>query len=101
MLKSIKAVKTMGYTNAGTLEFNYDSQKQELYFLEMNTRIQVEHPVTEFITGVDIVKEQIRISCGEKLKFSQKEIKTNGHAIELRICAEDPSTFLPSPGRIR
>ena len=100
-LKSVKAIKKMGYTNAGTLEFIYDSEKKELFFLEMNTRIQVEHPVTEFITGVDLVKEQIHIASGAKLQFSQKEVKTNGHAIELRICAEDPSTFLPSPGRIR
>ena len=98
---AVTAARKMGYTNAGTVEFIYDSQTQEIYFLEMNTRLQVEHPVTESTTGVDLVKEQIFIAAGRKLKFSQKDIQQNGHAIELRICAEDPRTFLPSPGRIR
>ena len=98
---AVKAVKKMGYTNAGTLEFIYDSHSREVYFLEMNTRLQVEHPVTELITGVDLVKEQIFIASGRKLKWRQKDIQQKGHAMELRICAEDPRTFLPSPGRIR
>ena len=97
----VKTTKKLGYTNAGTFEFIYDSKKQNFYFLEMNTRLQVEHPVTELITGVDIVKEQIYITAGRKLELKQKNIQQKGHAIELRICAEDPKTFLPSPGRIR
>ena len=98
---SVQAARKIGYTNAGTFEFIYDSQEKKFYFLEMNTRLQVEHPVTELITGVDIVKEQIFITAGHKLKIKQKDIQQKGHAIELRICAEDPKTFLPSPGRIR
>ncbi len=98
---AVKAAQKMGYTNAGTLEFIYGSETKEIYFLEMNTRLQVEHPITELVTGVDLVKEQIFIASGEKLKFSQKDIQQKGHAMELRICAEDPRTFLPSPGRIR
>ena len=98
---AVKATKKMGYTNAGTFEFIYDSQERKFYFLEMNTRLQVEHPVTELITGVDIVKEQIFITAGRPLKLKQEDIQQKGHAIELRICAEDPKTFLPSPGRIR
>ncbi len=98
---AVKAAKQMNYTNAGTFEFIYDTQEKKFYFLEMNTRLQVEHPVTECITGVDIVKEQIFIAAGGKLKIGQKDLQQKGHAIELRICAEDPKTFLPSPGRIR
>ena len=98
---AVKATKEMGYTNAGTYEFIYDSQEKKFYFLEMNTRLQVEHPVTELITGIDIVKEQIFITAGHPLKVKQEDIQQKGHAIELRICAEDPKTFLPSPGRIR
>ncbi len=98
---SVTATKKIGYTNAGTFEFIYDNKEQKFYFLEMNTRLQVEHPVTELITGVDIVKEQIFITAGHKLKIKQDEIQQKGHAIELRICAEDSRTFLPSPGRIR
>ena len=98
---AIRATQKMGYTNAGTFEFIYDSSTQKFYFLEMNTRLQVEHPVTEMVTGVDIVKEQIFITSGQKLKIKQKDIQQKGHAIELRVCAEDPKTFLPSPGRIR
>ena len=98
---AVKATKKMGYTNAGTFEFIYDSKEQKFYFLEMNTRLQVEHPVTELITGVDLVKEQIFITAGRPLKLKQEDIQQKGHAIELRICAEDPKTFLPSPGRIR
>lgn len=96
---AVKAAKAIGYTNAGTIEFIVD-QKQNFYFLEMNTRLQVEHPVTEEITGLDLVEQQLRIAAGHTLTFSQKDIQRNGHAIEVRICAEDPKTFFPSPGTI-
>jgi acetyl-CoA carboxylase biotin carboxylase subunit len=92
------ACKKMGYLGAGTFEFLYENN--EFYFIEMNTRVQVEHPVTELITGVDIVQEQIRIAAGEKLAFRQKDIVIRGHAIECRINAEDPFKFTPSPGRL-
>ena len=92
------AVKSIGYTNAGTIEFMYQDGK--FYFMEMNTRLQVEHPITEMITGVDIVKEQIRIAMGEKLSVKQEDIKIKGHALEFRINAEDPDTFVPWPGTI-
>lgn len=89
-----------GYSNAGTVEFILD-KNNKFYFLEMNTRLQVEHPITEMRTGIDIVKEQIKVAAGEKLSFSQEDIKFNGHAIECRICAEDPENdFFPSTGRI-
>lgn len=92
------ACREIGYRGAGTFEFLYEDG--EFYFIEMNTRVQVEHPVTEMITGVDIVREQIRIASGEPLHYTQDDIKINGHAIECRINAEDPNTFMPSPGTI-
>ncbi len=92
------ACREIGYRSAGTFEFLY--QDGEFYFIEMNTRVQVEHPVTEMITGVDIVREQIRIASGEPLHYKQEDIKINGHAMECRINAEDPVTFMPSPGTI-
>ncbi|WBX79356.1 acetyl-CoA carboxylase biotin carboxylase subunit [Virgibacillus salarius] len=97
--KAIQAVKTLGYTNAGTIEFLVDEQ-ENFYFLEMNTRIQVEHPITEEITGIDIVEKQIQIANGEALDIKQVDLHLNGHAIEARIYAEDPITFFPSPGHI-
>ena len=95
----VDAARAVQYTNAGTFEFLLDD-KGNFFFLEVNTRIQVEHPVTEFITGVDIVKEQIRIAAGERLSFKQGDVTFNGHSIECRINAEDPDTFAPSPGTI-
>jgi acetyl-CoA carboxylase biotin carboxylase subunit len=94
-----KACRDMKYRGAGTFEFLYENN--EFYFIEMNTRVQVEHPITEMITGVDIVKEQLRIAAGEKLSYTQDDIKITGHAIECRINAEDPRSFLPSPGTIQ
>lgn len=97
---AVRAAKAVNYHSAGTVEFLL-SQTGEFYFLEMNTRLQVEHPITELITGVDIVHEMIRVARGEKLGYAQSDIKRNGHALECRIYAEDPATgFLPSPGRI-
>ena len=97
-LRCVKACKAMKYRGAGTFEFLYENG--EFYFIEMNTRVQVEHPVTEMITGIDIVKEQLLIASGGKLRYQQKDIVIKGHAIECRINAEDPRTFLPSPGKI-
>ncbi len=96
--RCVEACKAIGYVGAGTFEFLYENE--QFYFIEMNTRIQVEHPITEMITGVDIVKEQIKIAAGEPLTLEQKDIQLRGHAIECRINAEDPNTFLPSPGKI-
>ena len=96
--RCVRACQDLGYRSAGTFEFLY--QDNEFYFIEMNTRLQVEHPVTEMITGIDIVKEQLRIASGEALSFTQDDIQFRGHAIECRINAEDPKTFMPSPGLI-
>ncbi len=96
---AVDAATAVNYNNVGTIEFLYVPDG-EFYFLEMNTRIQVEHPVTEAVTGIDIVREQFRIADGKKLRFEQKDIHVRGHAIECRINAEDPETFVPSPGTI-
>jgi len=95
----VDAARAVQYTNAGTFEFLLDD-KGNFFFLEVNTRVQVEHPVTEFVTGIDIVKEQIRIAAGERLSFKQGDVTFDGHAIECRVNAEDPETFAPSPGVI-
>jgi acetyl-CoA carboxylase, biotin carboxylase subunit len=92
------ALKKLGYRNAGTLEFLY--QDGQFAFIEMNTRLQVEHPVTEMVCGVDLVREQIRIAAGQALGYTQEDVKFSGHAIECRVNAEDPDTFLPTPGRV-
>jgi acetyl-CoA carboxylase, biotin carboxylase subunit len=96
---AVRAAKVVGYNSVGTMEFLVDKENN-FYFMEMNTRIQVEHPVTEMITGVDIVREQIRSAAGLKLRYKQSDIKINGHAIECRINAEDPVKFTPNPGKI-
>lgn len=96
---AVLAAKTVGYVNAGTIEFIVD-EEENFYFLEMNTRLQVEHPVTEEITGQDLVKWQILVARGERLPLLQSELKQKGHAVEFRLYAEDPVTFLPSPGKI-
>ena len=98
---AVKAVKEIGYTNVGTIEFSVD-KNQDFYFMEMNTRIQVEHPITEMITGIDIVRDQVLIACGERLAYKQEDILIRGHAIECRINAYDSdNNFLPSVGKIQ
>jgi acetyl-CoA carboxylase, biotin carboxylase subunit len=97
-MRCVEACLAIGYRGAGTFEFLYEDDN--FYFIEMNTRVQVEHTVTEMITGVDIVKEQLRIANGDELSFKQKDIRINGHAIECRINAEDPDNFMPSPGTV-
>jgi acetyl-CoA carboxylase, biotin carboxylase subunit len=98
---AVKAAKAVDYTGAGTIEFIYDYQNRKFYFMEMNTRIQVEHPVTEMVTGVDLIKEQIKVASGEKLNFTQSDVTFNGWSIECRINAENPEkNFMPSAGRI-
>jgi len=94
----VEACKKIGYRGTGTFEFLYENG--QFYFIEMNTRVQVEHTVTEEVTGVDIVAEQIKIAAGERLELKQRDIQINGHAIECRINAEDPYTFVPSPGKV-
>ncbi len=97
---AVKAVKKIGYSNAGTIEFLVDKNK-DFYFMEMNTRVQVEHPVTEEVTGIDVIKEQIKIASGDMLQYTQKDIKINGHSLEVRINAENPDrNFMPCPGKI-
>ncbi|MFH1961258.1 MAG: acetyl-CoA carboxylase biotin carboxylase subunit [bacterium] len=98
---AVKAAKSVKYKNAGTIEFLFDSKEKIFYFIEMNTRIQVEHPVTELVTGIDLVKMQIKLAAGERLKLTQKDVVISGHAIECRINAADPdNNFAPSPGKI-
>ena len=99
---AVRVCRQVGYVNAGTIEFILDDASGEFYFMEMNTRVQVEHPVTELVTGIDIVKEQIRIAQGERLVLRQQDVRLHGHALECRINAEDPERgFAPSPGEIR
>ena len=95
----VKAARAIKYRNAGTVEFIVDP-KGNMYFIEINTRIQVEHPVTEAVTGIDIIKEQIKLAAGLPLEYKQSHIKSSGHAIECRINAEDPDRFIPSPGKV-
>lgn len=97
---ALRLVREVGYQNVGTVEFLLDSDHKSFYFMEMNTRVQVEHPVTEMVTGIDIVKLQLQIANGETLPFKQSDIKIKGHAMECRINAEDPETFRPCPGKV-
>jgi acetyl-CoA carboxylase biotin carboxylase subunit len=96
---ALTAARAVDYVSAGTVEFLLDEDR-DFYFIEMNTRIQVEHPVTEMITGIDLIKEQIRIAAGEPISFTQDDVEVTGHAIECRVNAEDPVRFLPSPGKV-
>ena len=97
---AVKAVKEIGYSNAGTIEFLVDKNK-DFYFMEMNTRVQVEHPITEEVTGIDIIKEQLKIASKEQLEYKQKDITFSGHSMEARINSEDPNkNFMPCPGTI-
>jgi acetyl-CoA carboxylase biotin carboxylase subunit len=98
---AVRAAKQIDYVGAGTIEFIFDNSTKEFYFMEMNTRLQVEHPITEIVTGVDLVKEQIYVALGRPLSVKQSDVRQKGHAIEVRICAEDPETYKPSPGIIR
>lgn len=98
---AVRAATSINYVGAGTIEFIFDNKTKEFFFMEMNTRLQVEHPITELVTGYDLVKEQIWVASGKPLSFKQSEIKQKGHAIEARICAEDPVTYKPNPGVIR
>ncbi|WP_413292157.1 acetyl-CoA carboxylase biotin carboxylase subunit [Bdellovibrio sp. HCB185ZH] len=98
---SVRAAKQINYVGAGTIEYIFDNTTKEFYFMEMNTRLQVEHPITEIVTGFDLVREQINVAAGKPLSFKQEDIKQKGHAIEARICAEDPVTYKPNPGVIR
>ncbi|MCB9072604.1 MAG: acetyl-CoA carboxylase biotin carboxylase subunit [Bdellovibrionaceae bacterium] len=98
---AVHAAKSIGYVGAGTFEFIFDNSTKEFFFMEMNTRLQVEHPITEMVTGFDLVKEQLSVAAGNPLSFKQEDVKQQGHAIECRICAEDPETFIPSPGLVR
>lgn len=100
-MTAVKAAKSINYVGAGTIEFIFDNQTKEFFFMEMNTRLQVEHPITELVTGYDLVKEQIWVAKGKPLSFKQEDVKQKGHAIEARICAEDPVTYKPNPGKIR
>ncbi|MEN0057808.1 MAG: acetyl-CoA carboxylase biotin carboxylase subunit [Bdellovibrio sp.] len=98
---AVRAAKQINYIGAGTIEFIFDNSTKEFFFMEMNTRLQVEHPITEIVTGYDLVKEQIHVAANKPLSFRQEDIKQKGHAIEARICAEDPITYKPHPGVIR
>jgi acetyl-CoA carboxylase biotin carboxylase subunit len=98
---AVQAAKSIQYVGAGTIEFIFDNKTKEFFFMEMNTRLQVEHPVTELVVGYDLVKEQISVALGNPLSFKQSDVKQKGHAIEMRICAEDPVNFTPNPGKIR
>ncbi len=98
---SVKAAKAINYRGAGTFEFIFDNTTKDFFFMEMNTRLQVEHPITEMVTGIDLVQEQLFVAMGKPLSFKQEDVVQRGHAIEARICAEDPITYVPSPGLIR
>ena len=98
---ALAAAAAVNYASAGTVEFLVDARTGEFYFIEMNTRIQVEHPVTEMVTGIDLIREQIRVAAGEPLGYRQDAVRFEGHAIECRVNAEDPVTFAPHPGKIK